>query len=232
MKRTLLSVTVVLLLACGIGYAASRLHHSVAWDELDPYYSRLSEQRQRLPVLLGTMLNQRKLTADAYWAKFLVYTGSPEWSAARWPEVLPMTQAGTLLNPRFVPFYEYGSAILAWQLERKQEALELLKIGIRHNPTSERLFLYAAAIEYQSLDSRHDGIVHYMKKIIFSGEYSPLLPPILANIYKMRGEYDNALEIWYFLMRQGLTGEGLERAKQQVAAINALRGTVEGAPAQ
>jgi tetratricopeptide (TPR) repeat protein len=227
MKHTSISILTVLVLVCGVAISTSYLHRSMNWAELDPYYLQLAEQRQRVPVLLATILNQRKLAADAYWSEFLVYSGSSEWSESRWPEVLPMTLAGTLLNPRFVPFYEYGSAILAWQLGRRSEALELLAVGIRHNPSSKRLMLYAAAIEYQNRGSQQEGMVQHLRRIIFTGEYSPLLPPMLANIYKVRGEYESALEIWHFLMRQGLSGKDLERAKQQVAEIQALQNSSE-----
>ena len=227
MKRSLLHGAIISLLILGLVVTSTALHRSPDWGQLDPYYHSLGESRQDLLVLFATLLNQRRLAADAYWVRLLVYTGSPEWSARRWPAVLPMTLSGTLLNPRFVPFYEYGSSILAWQLGRWQEALGLLLRGMKHNPGNEKLLLYAAAIKYQNLEEDDTRTIQCLSRIIFSGEYPGLLPPILANIYKQRGEYGKALKIWYFLMSQGLSGEGLERAKMQVEEIEALMNGVD-----
>ena len=93
---------------------------------------------------------------------------------------------------------------------------------MEHNPRNEKIFLYAAAIEYQHLEDDHDNTIRYLERIIFSGTYPSMLPPILANIHKQRGEHEQALRIWYYVMSRGLTGWGLERAKQQVAEIERL----------
>ncbi len=223
MKRILIHLVIITALLSGLIASSFYLHRSPDWTKLDPFYRQLARQQQELPVLFGTVLNQRKLTAVAYWVGLLVYTGDPEWQAERWRGVMPMTLAGTLLNPHFIPFYEFGSSVLAWQLKRWPEALVLLRRGMEYNPGNEKLFLYAAAIKYQNLDGDDQSTIAFLNRIIFTGEYPALLPPILANIYKQRGEYQKALAIWYFLMRQGLGGEGLARAKRQVREIEALR---------
>ena len=220
-----MNLAILCVFVAGMVFSTARLDRTLESPAVKDYYGQLAEERRDVLVLFGTFFNMRRVTADVYWIKLLMYLGDNSFVNDRWPDVLPISRTGTFLNPRFVAFYEYSSAVLAWQLEdRWREALELLEKGQRYNPGSKRLILYAAAISYQHA-GQTGKTAEMLERLLFSGEYPPLLPRILANIYKARGDYEDSLRIWYFYISTGVRGAGLEYAKEQVADVRRLMGS-------
>ena len=110
-------------------------------------------------------------------------------------------------DPFFFYVYLYGSGALAWNLNRTDEALSLLALGIqnmekyRENITTDlhqpfwQLNLYVSAIVYKKRGET-EKMVPLLEMASKQKETPNLVKVILANIYQVEKKYQECLDIW------------------------------------
>jgi tetratricopeptide (TPR) repeat protein len=196
-----------------------------------PLTASLSTPESDLTDFAGIALGMRRLAADLAWIQTLQYYGTPEADQSEadfengwghYPKFLALCQRVTHIDPFFTAAYYYGSAVLGWNLNRLDEATELLKEGIAKNPKEWRLEQYLAALAYQK---NHDmkNLAKFLESMVQDPDCPNLLKAILANIYKKQGDYAKAIKLWLVIYDSGDPAYHL-RAQEQIQLMQAHLG--------
>lgn len=202
---------------------------NLVWDISREFEGRISLER---PIgseggfrdLGGIFLGMRRMTADIAWIAVLQYYGSYDMlrqgsdldSRVSHPALKVLVQRVIRLDPYFYSAYLYGAGSLAFNLNRYDEALEILKEGIQLNPTYWRFQLYLAAIIWKQ-KGRSDAMIPLLEQAILYSDCPTMIKSCLANIYKARKNYARALEIWLEVLEQkNLDETYLHQATKQV----------------
>ncbi len=220
------------------------------------FIHRLPLEKYFVVDSVGFILGLRKFVSDIAWIQLLQYYGgsAPEehccfegicftedvCHAEDYFEHITKIQPGkykrfidycrrvVILDPLYSYVYFYGVGSLAWNLERPDEALELVDIGLRNlefqkedaNSDYWELVKYQQAIYYK-LGGKYLEMIDKLKEIVDAGKAPNMVKAILANLYKKYGRYEEALLIWEELLLSG-DPEYVERAKKQILQLKKL----------
>ena len=154
----------------------------------------------------GSLLGLRRLSSDLAWIRLLQYYGTLEreeehihhgdyCDRGEYENLLPMCQDVVRLDPYFDYAYLFGGGSLAFNHERYDEAIELLREGIKNNPKFWKFRLYIAAIVY-TRTKEFDKVVPLLEEAIRYRDCPEVVKIFLANIYKIKGEFGKAILIW------------------------------------
>jgi len=169
-----------------------------------PLSVSLSSPVSRLSDVVGIAMGLRKLTADLAWIQTTIYYGTQEEGVnpeeaesggGHYPLFLAYCQRVARIDPNFMYIFYYGGSALGWNLNRLDEAVELLKEGIKAHPKEWRFQQFLAAIAFQK---NHDinSLIDFLKVFIEERDCPNILRSILANIYKKQQRYMDAIHVW------------------------------------
>ena len=129
-------------------------------------------------------------------------------SKSAYGEFLAHCKRVVSLDPYFYYAYLYGAGALAWNLNRTDEALELLKDGTArieaggkvttqdlHNPYWQ-MQLYASAIIYRK-SGEDSKMVELLELAVKQPGAPNMIKSILANIFQKQGNIAAALKLWF-----------------------------------
>lgn len=170
----------------------------------------------------------RAAAADLAWVQLLQYSagGMAELTDApgeAFEYIKPMTERVVRLDPSFRRAYLYGAGVLGWfrNVQKPDDAVDLLREGMRSDPGEPIYATYIAALAYQKR-----GDTARMLSILEPAAADPRSPTvmkdILANIYKSRGEYEKSLALWEEILDNEDESREWPRARVQVAEIRRL----------
>lgn len=155
--------------------------------------------------LAGLLFGMRRLTADLACISILQYYGAHEaqggeeeshdFAGGRYPALKKMVLRAIRLDPSLHYATLYGAGALAFNLDRPDEALEILEEGIRENPTYWRYRLYVGAIVYKR-KGQFDHMTALLEDAILYPDCPTMIKSILGNIYNARKDYAKALRVW------------------------------------
>jgi tetratricopeptide (TPR) repeat protein len=218
---------------------ARRLGADIAWIQMLQYYGtpekpvdkdaefRLSWDMTR--YLFGSPV-EKEVCREAGCMDKTHY--HPEIEGGVYPELLAYCDRVVSLDPFFDHVYLYGAGALAWNLNRPQEALDLLARGIRTmeryraNMTSDvhqpfwQLHLYASAIVYRQ-SGQFDRMIAQLEVAVRQPDCPAMVKAILANIYQKEGKYAPALALWISVYDSG-DPSYRARALEKVAELKSL----------
>lgn len=203
----------------------------------------ISKPENKLPVekyllldLTGVVFGIRRISADIAWIQLLQYYGTPEeteehthehenghchhglnFGGGKYYDLLKLCQRTVRLDPYFYYAYLYGSASLAWNLNRYDEGIKLLDEGIKNCPKYWQFYLYKMAIIYKKLD-KYKEMVNLLEKVVKEPDCPLIVKAILANIYKKAGEYEKSLKLWTEIYNFGMS-DYYQIAEKQIAEI-------------
>lgn len=198
----------------GILVGARRLAADIAWVQLLQYYGSPEK-----PVDQDT---QFKLSWDM--TKYLFGMGvekevchkegchdashyHPSVEGGVYPDFLSHCYRVVGLDPFFSYVYLYGGGALAWNLDRPEEALALLRHGLevmeRYQPAITRdaqqpywqFQLYISAIVYRKMGQESEMIA-LLETAVHQPGCPNMVRAILANIYQKQGRLAPALALW------------------------------------
>jgi len=124
------------------------------------------------------------------------------------------------LNPRFVPIYTLGAAVLTFHVGRMDEAVRLLQKGILSNPMDTRLKLMLAALLYENA-GQYDQVIRSLELEIQHGDAPTMLVNILANTYEKAGRLQNAIELWQKILKSSDSDVQRIEAAQKLQSLYA-----------
>ena len=170
----------------------------------------------------------RALAADLAWIQLLQYSAGdvPELTdepGTPFKFVKPLAERVVRLDPSFHRGYLYGAGVLGWfkNVQRYDDAVDLLKEGMRNDPGRPEYSEYIAALAFQKR-----GDAARMLAILEPAAADPRAPvvmkTILANLYKTRGEYAKALALWEKILDDEDESNEWPRARSQIADIRRL----------
>jgi hypothetical protein len=194
-----------------------------------PMTTSVQGAKSTLQDVAGIALGMRRLLADMAWIQTLHYYGSQEEGQTEeefengmgvYPEFLSYCLHVARIDPYFTYIYYYGGAVLGWNLNRLSEAELLIREGITHNPKEWRLPQYLAGLAYQK---NHDSenLIKFLETVASDPESPLLMKALLANIYKKKHHYDDALRLWAIIHDSG-DPRYETRAREEFQEIQAL----------
>ncbi|MBI2916014.1 MAG: hypothetical protein HYY07_04065 [Elusimicrobia bacterium] len=184
----------------------------------------------------GLLFGLRRLTADVAWLSVLQYYGSREkvheggekehhhdYAGGDYPALKKMVLRVIRLDPSLTYAYLYGAGALAFNLNRSQEAVEILEEGIQSQPKYWRFQLYLGAILYKQR-GQFDSMIRLLENAVTAPDCPTIVKSILANIYKSRGNFARALEIWIGVYEESKDPVYVDQAKKQISDIKSKLG--------
>lgn len=218
-------------LAAALLSAALALGSDAAMDRFAPRFPPLAELPATPYALQDAALvsgGLRAAAADLAWVELLQYGagGSPDLPdrpGRVFDRMKDMSLRVVRLDPSFRRAYLYGAGILAWfrNVDRPDEAVELLREGMKNDPGERAYSVFVAAIAFQQKGDV-DKTVALLESTL-SDPHSPIeTRAILANLYKTRGEYAKALAVWDAILDDDDARREWPRARVQAAEIKAL----------
>ncbi len=188
--------------------------NELIWDVSKEFSDKTSSNRPLgseggFRDLAGVLMGMRRMTADIAWISVLQYYGSHNMAAqgidseskGEYPALKTLVLRTVRLDPYFDFAYLYGAGSLAFNLGRFDEAIEILEEGVKYNPTQWKFRLYIAAIVWKK-KGQMDNLIPLLEEAIAYPDCPTLVKSCLANIYKARGKYARALEIWVGVAEQ------------------------------
>jgi len=170
----------------------------------------------------------RAAAADLAWIELLQYSagGLTELTDAPGREfeyVKPLTERVVRLDPSFHRAYLYGAGMLGWfrNLQRYDDAIDLLQQGLRDDPGEPLYAEYIAALAYQKRGDTAKAL-EILEPLADDPRSPVTMKEILANLYKSNGEYAKALAVWEAILDDEGQSSQWPRARQQIAEIRGL----------
>lgn len=146
----------------------------------------------------GSIVGFRNISTDLLWIDTIQYIGNNENSKEGFKKFYSYVKQIIALDPHFTYAYLFGSSILMWQLNRSDDAMEIIKEGIANNPDYWQLNLYLAAFTYFKANE-YKKMVVYLEHALNIESHPPMLERILGNIYEKIGEIEKARLLWWWM---------------------------------
>ncbi len=198
-KKFLFSFLLIILILslCFINNKATStlIENQPAW-----YFLNLHSYKKFMHVL-GTAFGLRALVSDFHYISFLQYYGDLRNAKTRYKDLLNYFNDATDADPGFEFVYLYGSAILAFNLKKYDEATELITKGLNYNPKIWRLRLYLAAIGYKEKDNK-EKYVKFLEDAIKYEDHPAMIERLLGNIYEQIKSPDEAAKYWVSIYKK------------------------------
>jgi pentatricopeptide repeat protein len=210
----------------------SLLLSALAADRLGPYlrpsdFAGLSGPARAEVHVPSTLRAAASLTGfrvpagHLFWLAILQHYGDPANAKHRYARILDYCLLASDLNPHFVPNYEFGASVLAFHVDRVDEAILLLNRGIEANPDRVRLKYLLAAILYQNSED-HGKAIFLLERQIAAGGAPPMLVNILANTYKKAGQVDKAIALWQRILKHTTRSDDRDQAVRALEELYLL----------
>ena len=181
-------------------------------------------ERYALQDLILILMGFRNLASDIALIELIQYTSS-EYSERK-------DSGGTLyrlfkqhalrvirIDPYNRPAYLFSAGILAWfkPINRPQEAIDILREGLRYDPTYWQYTLYIGAIAY-TREGNIEKMINMMEIAITHPDCPAHVKQLVANVCKKHGYYDKAIAIWMNVLDSNSI-DYWDRARREIQEI-------------
>lgn len=194
----------------GAVFGVRRLAADIAWIQLLQYYGTpeqplIKNQEYRRSGAITKFLYGWQEVHDGQAGNDQEY--DPQFGGGKYPALLSYCYRIVALDPFYTYAYLYGGGTLAWNLNRPDEALELLRHGItvmeryHHDLTRDvhqpywQLNLYVSAIIYRT-SGDHAAMVRLLETAVRQPQAPNMVKAILANIYQKQNNHPAAARLW------------------------------------
>ncbi len=152
--------------------------------------------------LLG--LGMRRLAADLEFVRLLVYYGSTETGneeaelatgGGHYPEIGPRARRIADLDPTFSYAVQYGAGALAFNLNRPDEALDLLRRALAGDPDNPHYRQYIGAVAF----AKHGDVrkvVELLEPMLSEPDCPAMIKSMAAFMYRRLGETGKAVALY------------------------------------
>lgn len=140
------------------------------------------------------------LMACIYWTRTVQYFGHRHVeSSLTYNELAPLLKITTALDPHMIPAYQFGANFLAPRppngAGQPEQAIELMKYGIEHNPDKWQLYYNLGFVYYTELKDYKDAA-----EVFEAGSKLPDAHPFLrilaAQMAQHASDYSTARMLW------------------------------------
>lgn len=240
----------VLDLSCVLA-GARRIAADIAWVQLLQYYGspeepldketeyRLSWAMARY-LVTGNTVKEEDDHGEGHDEGREEGHSHPAASGGNYADFLPYCLRASGLDPYFSYAYLYGAGALAWNLNRPEEATDLLMQGIQsmekyrfqstrdiHQPFWQ-YHLYLAAIEYRR-SGEHEKMLALLESAVRQPQCPNMVKIILANIFQKENMNIAALKMWLEVYDSGDPSYH-EKAGRKIVELKKYLGNGERLP--
>ncbi|MBI3288052.1 MAG: hypothetical protein HYZ74_00875 [Elusimicrobia bacterium] len=198
----------------------------------EPRVARLSEFEAGPFIMQDAVLAAagfRAAAADLAWIQLLQYgagnspLGFEDEPGKPYTRMKAMALRVGRLDPSFHRAFLYGAGFLGWfrNVDRPQEAAELLEEGMRYSPEQQQFPLYLAALAYKK-SGDNERMIALLESAFDRPETPTVMKAILANIRQSRGELREALNLWERIRDNERDAAERPRAQAKIAELKAL----------
>lgn len=162
--------------------------------------------------MLALALGARRLFADVWFVRLLQYYGTPEVEegslvltqeahhlaengGGRYPEFLARSRHILEIDPNFTAAGLYGAASLAFNMDRPEEAEELLHFGLKYSPREWKYLKVLAAIGYSKARDP-EAVAGAIAPLLGDPDCPVMLKQQSAFLNKKAGNYAAAAAIY------------------------------------
>lgn len=170
----------IVLLSLGLRRLAADLH----FIRLLQYYGGAGEE-----------LSQEEELEEVYGLRPAAHRHEEGKGAGKYEEMLPRAYRILSLDPYFRYACLYSAGALAFNLNRSDQALELLRAAVGMDPNAWEYHLYMAAITYQKTGEA-ERVLGLLDQAIQEPDAPALLKSVTASLYDKLGRYREALRIY------------------------------------
>jgi hypothetical protein len=193
-RNILLPVAVCSILICGTALST--------WKVKEYAYRPYLYDNLYLPT--GKLMNQaslgyRQIVADMVWLSAVQYYGGyrKDFHDLRYFEGL--VRLVTDLDPHFIFPYTFGALVLSQDMNSFDRGIDILKRGMRHNPTSWRLPFEIGFLSY--VDARDpDMAARYFDLASRLPDAPDLAKRFAAFVYSRAGHHETSVKMWEEIM--------------------------------
>jgi tetratricopeptide (TPR) repeat protein len=176
--------------------------------------------------LVGALSGLRAPAADWMYIDLLQYFGNRvNRLDGRYRRVHGLAQEMLWLDPTFHFGVLDGAAILAWNVERPAEAIDLLQRAIAADPAYPRYQLYLGAITYTQGKAFPEA-VRLMEALVREPGRPEILLRTLGNLYLKLHDWDKAQAYWRWVLTISDDPDTLKMAEASVEKAQRHEGTV------
>ncbi len=164
--------------------------------------------------MLALALGARRLFADLWFIRLMQYYGTREFhggeeagdgqhrhdehenfGAGEYPLFLPMARHVLEVDPAFTAAGLYGAASLAFNMQRGEDAMELINYALKYNPREWKYLAMLAAIGYSKAQNPV-AVAEAIAPILKDPDCPVLLKQLAAFLNKKAGKYAAAAAIY------------------------------------
>jgi tetratricopeptide (TPR) repeat protein len=154
-------------------------------------------------------LGMRRLAADLELVRLLVYYGSAEPSipenrlengGGQYPEIGPRSRRILELDPSFSFAVLYGAGALAFNLDRPDEALELVASALERDPRNLEYRAYAGAIGFHRKGDTARALA-LLEPMLSQADCPTMIKSMVAFMYKRSGRRAEAVRVYRDILR-------------------------------
>jgi tetratricopeptide (TPR) repeat protein len=180
-------------------------------------------------------LGMRRQDADLHFIRLLQYYGESEpgeeegpgphleSGGGNYPEIYPRALRLMELDPYFRYGCLYAAGALAFNLNRPEQAVSLLRAALQNDPKAWQYHLYLAAVAYKK-EREFGKLVDVLEPALKDPGCPALLKSIVAGIYRKMGMLQKALALYQDIVDHS-KDEGLRQASRE-----RIRRILEGRP--
>ncbi|PKL91586.1 MAG: hypothetical protein CVV21_06060 [Candidatus Goldiibacteriota bacterium HGW-Goldbacteria-1] len=216
MKKYLLPVLIICLLA-GSAFINEKATAKVFSNQPSWYFINPDSYRKFLH-LGAAGFGVRSLAGDVEYINFLQYYGDRSQNVNRHKNLVTYIDDITDVDPYFSFAYTYGSSILAFNLNRVDEALKVIRKGLDFNPKIWQLRLYLGAILYKQ-ENKESEYIKLLEDALRFEDHPAIVERILGNIYEQIKTPQFAAEYWAGIYIKTKDKKTRDFAYQRVEAI-------------
>lgn len=193
-------------------------------------------------------LGMRRMAADLGLIRMLVYYGSPEkeeagheghghppgthgtfdparpelsWGGGRYPEMLPRARRLNALDPLYSYPVLYAAGALAFNLNRPQEALDLLSEALRKDPDSLQYRAYVGAIGFhRSGDTAR--VLSLLEPTLADPDCPTMIKMMVALMYRQKGRRADAVRVYRDVLATSRDAGYRAQARRALRSLGAL----------
>lgn len=225
MTGTALKKTSIFLALAGL-LVVSRWRMERLYELPFPHFDALLTKTSGIQDPVIITMGFRSLAADVAWVQLLQTMGKHgdiDKTGKNFPYLKQDTLRVTRIDPYFKSAYLFGAATLAWlrNINRPDEAMEILAEGARYNPTYWPLRTYAAGIGYMKTNQM-DDMIRMLEDAGREPDCPTMVKVVLANSYKTKKRYADALLIWEGILASEKGRDYHGRAREEIPKIYRL----------
>lgn len=203
-------------LALGLALCAALTAATASWRAADAGPLALKLEPDTAVETAGLLaLGMRRLAADLGLVRLLVYYGTPEgdeaeehehapfdpehpersWGGGRYHEIGPRARRILALDPTFTYAGLYAAGALAFNLNRPEEALDILEKAHAADPRNERYAAYIAAIGFHRKGDPK-RVLEVLEPTLKDPDCPTMIKHLAAFLYRRTGRRADAVRLY------------------------------------